>query len=662
MIGKSMVSDESLIRQVLDGRRESFDVLVKRYLRVVHAVAYARTRSHADAEDITQEAFVKAFTSLHTLRDPGRFGAWLATIARRICYGLTQGARRRGEVEEAAGSEEHFEPVDVEQRELVEMVRRQLDRLDEDQREILMLRYYAGHSVREVAAILEITPDAAAKRLQRAREALGEQLLDVLGRSSKDDAATSRRLIKISGAIAMTSAPWQVPGTTAAASAKMLATGNASKLAGGFAVVKTKALVVAGVVVLLAGVGGYLHTRDKDGPQSGAAVQGTSTQDDVHHDELALSTTGDSETVASTDIDGAETRVSDALNSVMAAEPVTSGARARHNPAPAKILDPAQYARIDGRVIDEDEEPVPDATVTLVVIGAGPNSAIRPSPGGGPLHALKQALTDKPGRFATTSGADGAFSLKDIPYEGLAIVRTEAEGFCPENVSVVLGKSSEETVVVLSRGVPVEGRVLSSGGLPVDDARVRVTALSWFEAGAGGGSMGGSGPRDGVHTDGQGCFTLTIRRHGFLTIKVDSPSHGRATFGNVLSKAGERLELDMPAVATVRGRVTWADGSPALGCVVTLQGSFVQGIEVEMPDGMRFGAAGGGGSLLDDRFETTVDASGAFRIEGVDPGLQYVVSITDPDGAPVAGGLELGEVEAGRERVWNHRITEGRPS
>ncbi len=659
MIGKSTVSDQLLIRQVLSGQRDSFDVLVKRYLGAVHAVAYARTRSHADAEDVTQETFVKAFTSLHTLRDAGRFGAWLATIARRICYGLTQGARRRGEIEDAAGSEEHFEPVDVEQREVVELVRRQLDQLDEDRREILMLRYYAGHSVREVAAILEITPDAAAKRLQRAREALGEQLLDVLGRSSKDEPATTKRLTKISGAIAVTSAPWQASGSVAAASAKTLATSSASKLAGGFAAVKTKTMVAVGVVALLAGVGGYLHTRDKGGPELGAGE--TRTQSGVHQDGLASSTIADNE-AASSETDGNGTHISDALKSVTASMPITAAVHARHNLGPAKILDPAQYARIDGWVIDQDEEPVPDAKVTLIVMGVDPSSAIRPRPAGGALHALEQELTNGPGFFATTSGPDGAFSLKDIAYEGSATVRTEAEGFCPENVSVVLGRGSEETVVVLSRGVTVEGRVLSSAGLPVDDARVRVTALSWFESGVGGGSMGGSGPRGGVRTDGQGRFTLTIRRHGFLTVKVHSPSHGRATFGNVSSKPGESLELDMPAVATVCGRVTWADGSPALGCVVTLQGSFVQGIEVEMPDGARFGGAGGGGSLLEDRFETTVDTSGAFRIEGVDSGLQYVVSITDPDGVPVVGGLGLGEVEAGREHVWNHRITEGRAS
>ncbi|HIJ74578.1 MAG TPA: RNA polymerase sigma factor [Candidatus Hydrogenedentes bacterium] len=102
MLVRRDVSDRRLIRQVLAGRRESFGVLVERYLHVVHALAYAQTGNHADAEDVVQETFIKAFQSLSSLRDTGRFPAWLTTIARRICYGLQRRAQQQLELQQKA--------------------------------------------------------------------------------------------------------------------------------------------------------------------------------------------------------------------------------------------------------------------------------------------------------------------------------------------------------------------------------------------------------------------------------------------------------------------------------------------------------------------------------------------------------------------------------
>ncbi len=75
-------SNAALVKQVLRGRRERFDVLVRRHLNAVYAVAYSFTTNHADAEDVAQDAFLKAYTSLDTLREPAKFEGWLIAIVR----------------------------------------------------------------------------------------------------------------------------------------------------------------------------------------------------------------------------------------------------------------------------------------------------------------------------------------------------------------------------------------------------------------------------------------------------------------------------------------------------------------------------------------------------------------------------------------------------
>ena len=77
-------SEISIIQAVLAGDTTIFGKLVSRYLRSVYAVAYAQCNNHADAEDISQEAFLAAYESLDTLREPGRFEGWVKTIARQL--------------------------------------------------------------------------------------------------------------------------------------------------------------------------------------------------------------------------------------------------------------------------------------------------------------------------------------------------------------------------------------------------------------------------------------------------------------------------------------------------------------------------------------------------------------------------------------------------
>lgn len=87
--------DEVLVAKTLAGDREAFGRLVARYRGEVHGVAYGIAGRFPDAEDISQEAFVRAWCRLGTLRDPAQFAPWLRRVVTSVA--LTWLARRRPE-------------------------------------------------------------------------------------------------------------------------------------------------------------------------------------------------------------------------------------------------------------------------------------------------------------------------------------------------------------------------------------------------------------------------------------------------------------------------------------------------------------------------------------------------------------------------------------
>ncbi|MCC6489707.1 MAG: sigma-70 family RNA polymerase sigma factor [Candidatus Hydrogenedentes bacterium] len=206
-------SDRRIIQQVLAGQRDKFAVLVTRHQATVHAIAFAYTGNLADADDVVQDAFLKSYESRPSLREPDRFGPWIATIARRAACNHLRQRERNARIP----SDAEFVTPKVEERDMEALLRRQLDQLEPEQREILLLRYFAGKSVKEVAAALDIAPDAAAKRLQRAREALGERLVTALGESRESGERARERVARVMGAIAAAEIGWQATATATAA-------------------------------------------------------------------------------------------------------------------------------------------------------------------------------------------------------------------------------------------------------------------------------------------------------------------------------------------------------------------------------------------------------------------------------------------------------------
>ena len=140
-------------------------------------VAYGVLRDRCDAEDVAQEAFVKAFRSFSQLRDRERFRAWLVRTTWRLALDWRRGHKRREAREQvvAAPPQPSVEQV-ASARERAAHLWAAIDELPDKLRLAIVLSGIEGHDTREVAALLDIPEGTVRSRLYLARQALAEKL------------------------------------------------------------------------------------------------------------------------------------------------------------------------------------------------------------------------------------------------------------------------------------------------------------------------------------------------------------------------------------------------------------------------------------------------------------------------------------------------------
>ena len=150
--------------------RTEAERLVSRYGQAVFRLAYARTGNRQDAEDVTQDVFLRLVDKGPRFRDEDHCRAWLLRVAANRAADLTRSARRRGErpLEEA----EHVPAPQAEEGGVLSAVLA----LPEDYRVPIHLFYYEGLSVAQIADILRLRPGTVRTRLSRARGMLRDIL------------------------------------------------------------------------------------------------------------------------------------------------------------------------------------------------------------------------------------------------------------------------------------------------------------------------------------------------------------------------------------------------------------------------------------------------------------------------------------------------------
>lgn len=173
------ISDAELIAQVLAGRADAFETLVRRHLDAAWTVALARTGSPDDAEDVCQDALLAALERLGDLREPARFAGWLLEIVRNRALNVvrTRGVRDALSLEAAALAASAGSPArDAERAALRQDLVRALDGLTAVQREVVLLHDVEGWRHAEIADRIGLAEGTVRYHLHQARKALQRRL------------------------------------------------------------------------------------------------------------------------------------------------------------------------------------------------------------------------------------------------------------------------------------------------------------------------------------------------------------------------------------------------------------------------------------------------------------------------------------------------------
>jgi RNA polymerase sigma-70 factor, ECF subfamily len=174
------LDDARLVEAARHGDRAAFGRLYDRYARMVHGILLARVPL-SEVDDLVHDVFLRALPRLHTLRDAGRFGAWLAAIARNCANDYHRRAVDEIELPEDLPSDgaEHKAPGnsdDAEARALLAAIRG----LPETYCEILLLRLVEGMTGPEIAARTGLTHGSVRVTLHRGMQRLREKLAGVV--------------------------------------------------------------------------------------------------------------------------------------------------------------------------------------------------------------------------------------------------------------------------------------------------------------------------------------------------------------------------------------------------------------------------------------------------------------------------------------------------
>ena len=177
--------DTQLIQRVLSGDDTAFSVLVRKYQKSVHALAWRKIGDFHIAEDITQDTFLKAYQKLSTLKKPQRFASWLYVIAANHCNTWLRKKRISTQSLENTSSaqlktvtysgyviEENERTTAEAQREIVKKL---LAKLQESDRTVITLYYLGEMTCEEISEFLGVSVSAIKNRLHRARQRLKKE-------------------------------------------------------------------------------------------------------------------------------------------------------------------------------------------------------------------------------------------------------------------------------------------------------------------------------------------------------------------------------------------------------------------------------------------------------------------------------------------------------
>ncbi len=185
--------DQQLVVRAQRGDKQAFELLVEKYQRKLARLLSRLIRDPAEVEDVTQEAFIKAYRALPAFRGDSAFYTWLYRIGINTAKNYLMALSRRAptstevEAEAAEGFEEGEQLRDINtpeslllSREIAETVNATIEQLPEELRKAIQMREIEGMSYEDIAQAMDCPIGTVRSRIFRAREAIAERLRPLL--------------------------------------------------------------------------------------------------------------------------------------------------------------------------------------------------------------------------------------------------------------------------------------------------------------------------------------------------------------------------------------------------------------------------------------------------------------------------------------------------
>jgi RNA polymerase sigma-70 factor (ECF subfamily) len=174
-----------LIEKCLDGDQAAWEQIVRQHWRKVFNVAYKFVGSHEQAEDLTQDIFLKIFRSLETFDRRANFQTWLISVSRNLCIDHYRSVRKERQTIDRDVPAENLSPVSttvsplaaLENRDLAALLRQALQTLPQSLRMAVLLRDIQELSYLEIAERLRLPEGTVKSRINRGRKELARQIL-----------------------------------------------------------------------------------------------------------------------------------------------------------------------------------------------------------------------------------------------------------------------------------------------------------------------------------------------------------------------------------------------------------------------------------------------------------------------------------------------------
>lgn len=213
--------DGQIIYQCLNGDPAMFGVLVDKYRQGIYALIYSKIGNFHDAQDVTQEAFIKAFRKLRTLKHWETFAFWLSTIANNLCKDFIKARAKRPDrdfVEDQSPDLVDNTSIDSYHDDLVHRsLHEALNSLPEIYRQVIALHYLSGYKSMDIAKLLGVSLRTVTERLKIGRERLKEEMITMMSETFKEQRLSAGftfriveivKRIKIQPVSTMKGLPW----------------------------------------------------------------------------------------------------------------------------------------------------------------------------------------------------------------------------------------------------------------------------------------------------------------------------------------------------------------------------------------------------------------------------------------------------------------------